>query len=784
MKGTDRRFRHIFDTRLPHKQWYFCFFLVSGFCSILYEIIWMRLAMAQFGVTTAIISIFLSAFMAGLGVGSWASGFIVRRFGATTSFSALKLYALTELLIGASALAVPHQLIWGREMLRQILQASSPSTPLYYLAAGSWFVLALIPWSACMGATFPFVMGAIKEDSDPEANKSFSYLYLANIIGATAGTIIPLGLIELFGFRHTLRVGAVLNLSLAAAAFALSVTRSINPSRAMQGEISHPVTVQNGQLSNQTLLCLLLGTGLTSMGSEVVWVRLYTPFLSTTVYSFAAILGIYLLATYLGTRAYRLKNNSQVLESGPVWLVLGASVMLAFLTTDLRIPLPDFFRVPLGIMPFSGLAGFLTPAMIDRFSGGDAARAGKAYAVNVIGCILGPLVAGFLLLPIVGERLTLFVLALPWFAVSLKYRPKVSLARNAAGSLRLFGYAALALGIVFLTFLAKGFEERFPNREVRRDSTATVIAMGSERHKALLVNGVGMTFLSPITKPMVHLPMAFLPRQPRNTLVFCFGMGTTQLSMLSWGVHSTAVELVPSVPSLITFFHPNAATAMASPLSSVVIDDGRSYLERSPEQYDVITLDPPPPVSAAGSSLLYSKEFYDVAKRHLRAGGILQQWLPEAEPAVVASVARSLTESFPYVRAFHGIDDQAVQGVQFLVSMSPIPNLSAVELAAKLPEPAVRDFLEWGPASDAQQQFELVLSREVSVGALLQAVPGVPALADDRPFNEYFVLRRYGRGMLQAAVLLNAIGLSLFLALRLGFRLLTRIPQPDINEVL
>ena len=116
--------------------------------------------------------------------------------------------------------------------------------------------------------------------------------------------------------------------------------------------------------------------------------------------------------------------------------------------------------------------------------------------------------------------------------------------------------------------------------------------------------------------------------------------------------------------------------------------------------------------------------------------------------------------------------------------MNPIPNLSAAELAAKLPDSAARDFLEWGPASNPQQQFELVLSREASVGALLQAIPGVPALTDDRPFNEYFVLRRYGRRILRAVLLLNAIALLLFVMLRVGFRLLTRIPQPDVNEVL
>src|SRR5215467_8015084 len=77
------------------RQWYFGFFLVSGFCSILYELIWLRLAMAQFGVTTALISIVLSTFMAGLGVGSWAAGRVIRRFTQRQNIPPLHLYAVT-----------------------------------------------------------------------------------------------------------------------------------------------------------------------------------------------------------------------------------------------------------------------------------------------------------------------------------------------------------------------------------------------------------------------------------------------------------------------------------------------------------------------------------------------------------------------------------------------------------------------------------------------------------------------------------------------------------------
>ena len=92
-------------------RWYFGFFFVSGFCSILYELVWLRLAMARFSVTTALVSIVLSAFMVGLGLGSWAAGRYIGKSQAR-QWDGLRLYALTELLIGASAHVGPLRIVF------------------------------------------------------------------------------------------------------------------------------------------------------------------------------------------------------------------------------------------------------------------------------------------------------------------------------------------------------------------------------------------------------------------------------------------------------------------------------------------------------------------------------------------------------------------------------------------------------------------------------------------------------------------------------------------------
>src|SRR5207302_10930258 len=78
--------------------WLFTFFFISGFCSILYELVWLRLAMSQFGVNTALVSIVLSMFMAGMELGSWVSGELLWKHACDTGSPAPRLYALTDLL--------------------------------------------------------------------------------------------------------------------------------------------------------------------------------------------------------------------------------------------------------------------------------------------------------------------------------------------------------------------------------------------------------------------------------------------------------------------------------------------------------------------------------------------------------------------------------------------------------------------------------------------------------------------------------------------------------------
>jgi spermidine synthase len=725
--------------------WYFAFFFISGFCSILYELIWLRLAMAQFGVTTAMVSIVLSSFMAGLGIGSWAAGHLVRKYAPRLTSPPLHLYAMAELFIGCSAVVVPLELLLGRLVLEHLGSSLSLSSSGYYVAAGFWVACSLVPWCACMGATIPLGMFAIRNDQRLESRRSFSFLYLANVLGAVAGALIPLLLIEVFGFTSSLRLGMVLNLLVCGVALKIASKRT--PQANGKGEVepdspSQPIPAWRQMFGNSTLW-LLFATGLTSMGMEMVWTREYAIYVGNLVYSFATILGVYLAATFIGSSVYRLWSRRHDDESSLVWLLVWLAALLPLLTADPRLRiLSRWLRVPVGIAGFSGLLGFLTPKLVDRFSEGDPDRAGIGYAVNVAGCILGPLVAAFVLLPYLNEHYALVTLALPWLVVALWF----TLVRQPGSAKPFTGQPARVSAVILfasfsLIFLTQGYVEQFPGAQVRRDNTATVMAVGQGMDKRLFVNGVSMTSLTPITKVMASMSLALLDRPPQNALVICFGMGTTHRTALSWGIDSTVVDLVPSVPALFAYYHADAAQLLKSPRSHVVIDDGRRFLERTTAQYDVILIDPPPPVEAAGSSLLYSREFYSAAKKRLRPDGILQQWYPGGDLVTTAAIARALTQSFPYVRAFISIEGT---GIHYFASRQPIPHRSASELAERLPPSAAVDLVEWGPLPTAEQMFAAMLKREVPISRVVALDSRAPAVEDDRPVNEYDLLRTQG----------------------------------------
>jgi spermidine synthase len=721
----------------------FLLFFCSGFCSLLYQVVWIRMAFAHFGVITPVLSVVLSVFMLGLGLGSWLGGRWVELWSSRLKISPAYFYGGAELVIAVGAFVVPRLFQFGEDYLLGAGEASSTG---YLLISAIFIVIAILPWCTMMGATFPLMMSFVRQ-TDPANQESFSFLYLANVMGAMAGTALTaLVLVELFGFGETSTIAAAINCLISAISFLLAWVYRFESKALASAPYAAPRAAESREGANQTPLrpgasrrwleVILFTTGFTSLAMEVAWTRAFTFVLKTTIYAFATILTTYLLSTWIGSYFYRrgLKDG-WLISAEDVLAALCVFALLPIVLNDPRLG-QTAAVTPLSIVPFCVALGYLTPQLIDAYSRGDPADAGRSYSVNIAGGILGPLVAAYVLLPAIGTHAALVVLGIPMFLLLVWARRNVlfSLQRSPAIILPLF---AVAL------FVSRGYEDgRFYNgpHEVRRDHAATVIAYGEGMDKRLLVNGVGMTFLTPITKVMAHLPLA-INNNAKSGLIICFGMGTTFRAMHSWGIDTTVVELSRSVTESFGFFFPDFADVTGDPKAHIVVDDGRRYLLRTNRQFDVITLDPPPPIEAAASSLLYSKEFYDVVKAHLAPGGILQQWFPGGEENIQYAVARSLRESFPYVVAFKSIEDW---GYHFLASPSPIRLITPAEFAARLPESAKHDLLEWNSNISLEGMAENILSRQTDIGKLLSMDGKSMVVTDDLPYNEYFALRRSG----------------------------------------
>jgi spermidine synthase len=261
----------------------------------------------------------------------------------------------------------------------------------------------------------------------------------------------------------------------------------------------------------------------------------------------------------------------------------------------------------------------------------------------------------------------------------------------------------------------------------------------SDRFAELLVNGVGMTTPSILTKIMAHLPLALRGDPPKKVLTICFGMGTTYRSLMSWGTDTTAIELTPSVKDLFSYYFSDAEIINKNIKGRIIIDDGRRYLEKSNDTYDLIVIDPPPPIEAAGSSLLYTKEFYEIADKHLSKNGILAQWYPGGDDITLSAVARSLVETFPYVVAYKPFGGS---GYHLLASKSVINSITPKQFLDSMPINAKIDLMEWNDYNVTDLEYaKIILSGKTDIKNLLRENKNI-IITDDKPFNEYYLLRR------------------------------------------
>jgi spermidine synthase len=273
------------------------------------------------------------------------------------------------------------------------------------------------------------------------------------------------------------------------------------------------------------------------------------------------------------------------------------------------------------------------------------------------------------------------------------------------------------------------------------DRLSTVDAVsGPQSERNLYASGTSMTRLSVDTTLMAYMPKVMRP-DAEYFLDICFGMGTTFRSALNLGMHTDAVDLSPSVPKQMPAFYRDAEKYLNSPLAHIITADGRNYVKLTSRRYDLISVDPPPPLNTAGAAVLYSQQFYQDAHHALRPGGLMMQWLYfGVDLDELRKHLRSFRSVFPHVLVMfsprHG-------GIYMLGSDSPITFEEATVTRIMGSTQAAADFSD-APDSNLlpKDPWTVILKSMVWLqdGQVDQFTGDGPMITDDHPLTEYYVL--------------------------------------------
>jgi spermidine synthase len=726
-------------------------FFASGLSGLVYQELWLRLLGLVFGVTVYAASAVLAGFMAGLALGSAIGG----RWADRTR-RPLLLYGGAEVLVGLSALATPA-LLDGVERAYVALHPVLPHLPgALTLARFVLSIAVLLVPTMLMGATFPLVVRASLRGARP-LGEDASVLYAANTAGGIAGTLLAgFWLIGGVGIGASFRLAAALNVAVGLIAIVLSMAREqgASPDHA-------PVTDDAEESTSpvrRRLLVVFAVSGFTSLALEVVWFRVLVLFLQVTTYAFTVMLAAFLSGIAAGAavdaRLFRKRRDWLLwLVAIETLLALAAALSLLFLDRSydvLRMIEPWLGRPAerrnvlilvasfLTLFPATFLMGLAFPIGLRLYVGEGAAgsRIGRFYAWNVCGSIVGALAGGFLLLPMLGSRLSVLALAgasllsAIWLAAALPAPSRRLGWTWAAAGTGAFALAALLAPGPFEIALARRHPgERLLWRQEGPQASVSVHQMGQAR--VLYLDGKHQ---ADDTEPVVRihgqigaLALAVHP-QPRRILVIGLGGGVTAgAAAQDPGAQVKVVELSPAVIRGAEWFRHVNGDLLRRPNVRMHVDDGRNVLLLTPERFDVITADIIQP-HHAGAGSLYSVEYFRLAREALQEDGVMVQWISQRSDQHYKLILRTFLSVFPEASLWG--DGSLVVGPR-----APL-RLSAETTARRLAEPGVREAL----APLAVTSFAALQALRLAEGPSLRAFVGEgPLLTDDRPLVEYYL---------------------------------------------
>lgn len=652
-------------------------YALSGASALAYQLVWYHYLVDHFGASGTTYLVVLCTFIGGLGLGSLVSRRATSWLTRATPFRDLGLYGLIELALALSVVA-----LIGLTRLPLVgLVGSSPYQPmavdglillvpvvLYHLLKLGLALFAIGVPCFLMGLTYPYLCSLFPEDT-----RFPSHLYARNTLGACLSIVAA----EFLGFPAIGYFG-VLVAALAVNLLIALIFIAARPFAEPGVEVRLAPGAPARRRSNYpALLSGFLCGGLEALAFIFIKLTYCSAKGVFALLSFHAIAGIWLAATIV----HRLRPRPFVLVLCG-WVALGWCVALWFVEPGLgnafvfwwagHAPgMPPYWKGMIVSIVYTAFyisvpyacLSLLLPAVCDQKQA-NGENLSLTYGLNTLAFLAGALVFGWALQyvhPFYAARIFALAAAAGLLLLSLhRWGERMTARAIALPALVLaIGFPLVPSKLAMRLILAAQDGET-----LAFDSTPQqfVWIRGDQNHQpaALMFDGHSMSGIGGgsqrYMRLMAHVPLLLHP-DPRHALLICYGVGNTADAIR---MHETiervdGVDLSMSVFRLWYAFRRSNHDVLEDPRLSLVVDDGRQFLKLTTNRYELVTLEPPPPLKE-GVSRLYSREFYQDVLARLSPGGFITQWLPEdiVTPEAVDLIVRTFVDVFPNSFCFVG----------------------------------------------------------------------------------------------------------------------------------
>jgi spermidine synthase len=695
-------------------------FAGSGMAALIYEVVWQQLLQLVIGSSTISLSVLLATFMGGMCLGSLSASSLLRG-----RHHPLRVYAALEIGIGAMGILLLHAM----PLVERVYLYGGGIGASGILMRATVAAVCLVPPTFAMGATLPVVARWVRNDA--HGRSWLGLFYAGNLGGAVAGCLLAgFVLLPLFDMAVATYVAAGLNAMVAGCAWIVGrrAAEGREGRDGRDGRAGREGREGGAGTTTATVYTVIALSGFCALAAEAIWTRLLALVFGATVYTFSIVLAVFLVGLGIGSTGaavlVRRRRSAARLLAWSQWLVTAAVAWSAFAIADV---LPywtqgadgsggiwsvfrfDVLRTFVAILPAPILWGasfsFALAAAGER-SGDHAGAAGRVYAANTVGAIAGALIGGVVLVPWLGSQHAQQIVQLvaAGGALLLILRGS-SLSRRgvATPAASIAATVVIAAAVPPTPALLVGYGRHAANWTGYADN---IIFVGEGMHASVAVSrnedgvlnyhnaGKVQASSQPadmrLQRMLGHLT-TLMPEKPRRVLVIGCGAGVTAGAVsVNPGVEQvTIVDIEPLVPRVARdYFSSVNHDVLRSPKVRVVADDARHFLQTTTETFDAITSDPLDPW-VKGAATLYSREFFETARRHLKPGGVMTLYVQlfESSTQAVKSEVATFFEVFPegliFANTFEG---HAIDMV--LAGTKEPPRIWVDEIESMLRQPA------------------------------------------------------------------------------------------------